>query len=270
MLAHNHEASAFAGTCLCAAYAGVPAAGALVLGCVGAYAGDWPDLDMWGARVTHTLRWIPYWSHVARDAKGEVKVKKDGRWKRETRWFPGWPMHVALCRVSAAIWDRWATDLDRKDKVKIFGPAFRVHRGFSHSVWLAGLTGALWWVLLSLLPWPLGAPGAMVRVFGTVHPAGLIALAIFGGMIFHIMGDGCTDFGVAPFAPLVKVQGRRYWHAGLWEPIRFKVSHAVEKKAITPLMGLLASWAIAGAFVGPDNVLQAGIDVVAGVWRATA
>jgi hypothetical protein len=271
VLSGNHEASAFAGTCLGAAYAGVPAPGALVLGLVGAWAGDWPDLDMPGATVTKSLRWIPYRRHYPRDPKtGDYKTRKDGSKKVEVRWFPSWPMHVALCRASAAIWDRWATELDRADKTKLFGPAFRVHRGFSHSFWLAGCTGLIWWALLSLVPWSAGSPERLTWIFGTVHPAGLIALAITGGMIFHILGDGCTDFGVAPFAPLIKVAGRRYWHAGLWEPIRFKVSHAVEKMVIAPLIGVAASWAVAGAFIGPDRVLQAIGDTGSALWSALA
>jgi hypothetical protein len=268
MLARNHELSAFAATALAAAVSGVPPLGALALGLLGGWAGDWPDIDHDSATVTRSLRWVPYWRDHPRDKKtGDYKRDKRGRIVSKWRYFPSRQVHQFFCWISAWIWDRCATAADRRDTNGSWGPAFRVHRGFTHSVWCAGFTGALWWALAEFggaavhVPWDALAP-----VFGAVHLPVLLGCTTAAGMIAHIGGDACTDFGVAPFAPLLKVQGRRYPHMGLWEPMRFKVNKSVETWVVAPLMSLLAVYAIAGALLGPEHVLVAAGDFISGIW----
>lgn len=229
MQAHNHEASAFAVVCVSAASVGVPAPGCLLLGVLGAWAGDWPDIDAQSSRVVKFFWLLP--------------------------WIP------ALAKLaSKAVFDLCATDDDIRRTAGSWGSRFRVHRGLWHSVWAALGTGAVWWALCTLagLYWgALGQTGAFLAdsagvFFGADQPVPmLIGETVALGMIAHVLGDGCTDFGVAPFAPVLKWRGYRYVEMGLWTPLRFKVSKDPEKYLITPLILALAGWAIVGAFVGP-------------------
>lgn len=266
MIARNHETSGFAVACLWATLSGVPAPGALVLGLLGAWAGDWPDIDHAGATATKSLRWLPYWLVFPRDKHGDYRHRKDGRIVWEVRWFPSWPVHRFFCWLSAAIYDRCATELDRKDTTQGWGPAFRVHRGFTHSIWCAGLTGLAWWAVLA----PVQALEAFAPLFGAQPVAALAGQAVAIGMLTHIGGDGCTDFGISPVAPVWKVNGRRYPRMGLPEPVRFKVNKWVETAFITPVCAALALYAVAGAFFGPERVLYALWGLIEGLWHVIA
>jgi membrane-bound metal-dependent hydrolase YbcI (DUF457 family) len=253
LLSRNHELSAFACVCLSASLTGVPPTGALLLGLLGAWAGDWPDIDHAGATATRSLRWIPYWRRHPRDKKtGDYKRRKDGRLAVKVLWFPSHQVHTFFCWLSGWIWDRCATPLDRADRNKLWGPAFRVHRGFTHSVWCAGLVGLVWWAALA--PWDVWTP--LAPIFGAAPVPVLVGEAVALGMVAHIVGDGCTDFGVAPLAPVWKWRGRRYVRMGLWEPLRFKVSKSVETLLVAPVCGALVAYSVAGAFLGPQHVVS--------------
>jgi membrane-bound metal-dependent hydrolase YbcI (DUF457 family) len=275
MLARNHETSAFACVTLASTAVGVPWPGALVLGVLGAWAGDWPDIDHASATVTRSLRWIPYWIDFARDKKtGDYKRKKPGKgwfyrtyvWK--ARCFPAVQVHGFCCWLSGAIYDRCATALDRADKNKLWGPAFRVHRGFTHSVWCAGLTGLAWWAAAA--PW-IDLWSTYTPIFGTPDFPVLLGATLALGMLTHIGGDACTDFGVSPFAPLIKVNGRRYPRLALLpEPLRFKVNKSVELILIAPLCVALAGYSVLGAVFGAQNVLEGVVTLVGRVWSSLA
>jgi hypothetical protein len=268
MMARNHEISGFAVTTLTATAVGMPPLTALALGVLGLYAADWPDIDHEKATITRSLSWIPYWFHFPWDEKTQDhKRRKDGHKVIQVRKFPGYPLHRCMCALSGWIWDRCATELDRKDRNRMWGPAFRVHRGFTHSVWFALLVGAAWFIPLALIG--LGAPSPL---FGGYSAAAAVAGALAAGCIAHIAGDACTDFGIAGagFAPLLKVDGRRYWHSGLWEPIRFKVNKTIEKTLIGPVCGALALYSVAGAFFGPTQVLNGLYFFALDVWTRLA
>lgn len=263
MIARNHELSAFAVVCVSASLVGVPASGAVVLGCLGAWAGDWPDIDHHGAAVTKSLRWIPYWIDFKRDAKtGLVKLRKDGRAIWSARCFPSLQVHGFFCWLSALIYDRFATPLDRKDSNRAWGPAFRVHRGFTHSIWCALLGGLVWWAALE--PWSIWF--GLAPMFGATPVPVLVGETVALGMIAHVGGDACTDFGVSPLAPVLKWKGRRYPRMGLWEPLRFKVNKWVEKHIITWLCSVLVVLSMVAAFSGPGRMLQGLGELVGDLW----
>lgn len=259
--------SAFACTTLAATAVGVPAGGALTLGLLGAWSGDWPDIDHPGASVTKSLQWVPYWRDHPRDKKtGDYRRRKDGRVVTQVRYAPALQVHGFFVWLSGAIYDRCATPVDRADTNKLFGPAFRVHRGFTHSVWFALLCGLAWWLLLA--PWPIWS--GLAPWFGTDDVPLLVAEAFATGALAHILGDGCTDFGVSPWAPLIKWKGRRYPRMGLWEPLRFKVNKKVELLLIAPLCTVLAAYSVLGAFFGPVCVLEALGALVARIWASVS
>jgi hypothetical protein len=67
------------------------------------------------------------------------------------------------------------------------------------------------------------------------------------------------------------VQGRRYPHMGLWEPMRFKVSKWVETWIIGwLLMPVAVAYAVAAAFFGPEHVLLDAGDFIASIWTRLA
>lgn len=275
MISQNHERSSFAVVVTIWALLGVPAPGALVLGLLGGWAGDWPDIDHEGASVTRSLRWLPYRFEVQHDAKtGEIKYKTSGpKGKRRRRqawkvyYFPSWQMHRFWCTLSAAVYDRCATDLDRRDQNRKWGAAFRVHRGFTHSLWCALLVGGAWWAVLDL--WSVWEP--LGPLFGNLAPVPvLIGATVALGMFSHVCGDGCTDFAVAPLAPCWKWKGRRYVRMGLWEPLRFKVSKTVELKFIKPIITGLSWLAVVGAFGGPVDILISSGQFISNIWTALA
>lgn len=267
MISRNHEATGFATVCLCASLAGVPTVGAIMLGMIGAWAADWPDIDHPGATATKSLRWLPYWIDFPRDKKtGDHKRRKDGRIVWKTRWFPARQVHGFFAWVSRTLYDRFATPADRADTTGTWGPAFRVHRGFTHSVWCAGLTGVAWWGAAA--PWSIWAP--LAPLFGSASFPVLLGETTCMGMLTHVAGDGCTDFGVSPFAPLISWKGRRYPRLGIWEPLRFKVSKSVEKIIILPLCSALVVYAVAGAFLGPLRVGSSLWTLVSSLWSRLA
>lgn len=226
MQALNHEMSTYALVTAGAYTCGAPPWSALVLGLVGTVAADWPDVDAEKSRVNKLLWWAP--------------------------WFP-----FALQAVSAIVWEACATAKDRANTVGSWGPAFRVHRGIWHSVWGALLTAGVWYLLLHYAVGfcPAVVQNSMVRFFGLPYPPEvLIAAALGSGMVGHILGDSCTDFGTAPLAPAWYWRGHRYVTMGLWTPMRFKVGKPVEQGLITPLCTGAATWATVGVWVGPWTV----------------
>ncbi len=68
------------------------------------------------------------------------------------------------------------------------------HRGFTHTVWFAILTGFLG-AGLAVIMTPIHNP-TFVAMFGFA--------AASGGIIGHIIGDVFTPMGVKPFSPLIK------------------------------------------------------------------
>lgn len=230
MQAHNHESTTFAFVTTSALVVGARPLPALVLGIIGMWAADWPDIDAEKSRIISMLWFAP--------------------------WFP-W----ALKWWSAFVWDWCATEEDRRDRTR-WGYAFRVHRGFWHSLWGALATGIAWWSAIAYgLSWWSGHEVLLDRVskwFGLGYPVQvLIPMVLTLGMVGHILGDGCTDFAVAPLAPVWKWKGRRYVRMGLWRPLRFKVGDltrptkvgekakpGVEKLVITPLCVGLVCWSL--------------------------
>lgn len=244
-MAAQHRMSTFALVSVSTRVAGVPAWGALALGCLGAWAADWPDID---AESSHAVK---FW------------------------WlFPIVPFLAH--RFSALVFDACATEADKLDTAGSWGPRFRVHRGWWHSVWAAGITGFLWWWVLrvGIAHWPVTwwHPGTsplhvLGEMFGDVGmiPV-LVGATVALGMIGHVCEDGCTDFAVAPFAPVWSWRGRRYVRMGLYEPLRFKVGKDVEKNLIRPLCALLAGAAAGWVLWGwaPVGVLAAAASAL--IW----
>jgi membrane-bound metal-dependent hydrolase YbcI (DUF457 family) len=154
------------------------------------------------------------------------------------RSFPGHQLHRLSVRCSEAVFDRWATDLDRSDSLPNIGVRFRSHRGLTHSVWAAGVVGALVWILGEIVGLVLGTilgfpyPTMLTWMFGGTRLSVLLGAAVVLGMLTHILGDACTDMGVSPFAPLIEWKGRRYPVMGLWEPMRFKAGQWMEESLI--------------------------------------
>ena len=221
MIAANHETSTFAIVSVSAYTLGASPLGALALGLVGAFTSDWPDIDAEKSRVISALWWMP--------------------------WFP----HL-MQMFSAWVWECCATDADRRNTAGNWGPRFRVHRGFWHSVWGAALTTAIWWAVLKV---PAGyfptQAGQITDWFALGVPGEvLIATAIGAGMVGHVLGDSCTDFGTAPLAPVWYWRGHRYVKMGLWEPLRFKVGKDVEHALIAPLCLAAVGWALVGIWTG--------------------
>lgn len=260
MLARNHEASTWALTCATWAIAGVPAPGAVLLACVGSLFGDWPDIDMPRARITKLLCLLPY--PVAKvNERGAQRRHEKGRRKGKRMWdwrpFPGYQIHQLFFWLSGVVFDLCATAADRADTVPGWGPKFRTHRGLTHSAWFALGTGvAVWfglWFLGDLSP---TTTAHFVPIFGTEDLRGLLAETAVIGTFGHVLGDCCTDYACAPFAPVWRWDGRRYVEMGLWEPMRFKVSKWVEDAIVTPLCGVACVAAILGAFGGLSAVLH--------------
>jgi membrane-bound metal-dependent hydrolase YbcI (DUF457 family) len=288
----------FAAVTMWASATGVPPVGALVLGGLGAWTCDWPDIDHHGSVITKSLRWIPYRTQIKRDKDGSIlyhrpvplpKRKPRKRWaryrwygahtlralgwsrrrpQRQTWWFPSQQVHGGMCALSAAIYDRCATPADRRDCAGMQGPAFRIHRGFAHSLWCALITGALWCALLLVVgTWHPGLWSSMHPMFGVQEFPVLFGETVVLGMCTHVCGDGCTDYGISPFAPLIKVGDRRYPRLGLLpELLRFKVSQRVEKTLIAPLCVLWALMAVPAAFLGPERVLGALGRTATSIW----
>lgn len=253
MLARNHEASTFALTCGCAALAGIPPLGCIVLAVVGAGFGDWPDIDMPRSRVTKALCLVRYPVAKMTDQGGQKRHEK-GRRKGQRAWewrsFPGHQLHLLFHRLSCLVFDLCATPDDRADKVPLFGSKFRSHRGLTHSLWFALGTGAAVWLSVPIIGGILGPWFRwldVVGIFGTDDLRGLLAATAVVGTFGHVLGDCCTDFACAPFAPLVRWNGRRYVEMGLWEPMRFKVSKWVEEAIVTPICLGLAGASLLGA-----------------------
>lgn len=301
MLGPNHELSGFAVVTTWAAASGVPPIGCLVLGALGAHTCDWPDIDHEGATITTMLKWIPYWTETKRNKDGTIRRSKPtgkgwgpfkdtkGRPMVKRYYFPSWQVHRFMCRLSECIYDRWATPADKRDSTRKFGPSFRVHRGFAHSVWCALITGCIWFGIFAALgAWRPGMWPALHPLLGTDGAPLLLAETMALGMISHIGGDGCTDFGVSPWAPVIRWPerntvgpaeipwfpkawaGRRYPRMGLWEPMRFKVNHGVEKVIIAPTLGVCAALSVIGAFISPGVVATVLGRAVTRLWVAFA
>jgi hypothetical protein len=230
-----------------ASLVGVPPAGAIALGLWSIPWSVWPDIDSPGATPTKMLCLLRYPTRVL-DAKGKHKLHAKGPKKGRRRWvwrsFPGYPIHLALVWFSAIVYDRFATEADRRDSSASFGQRFRTHRGFCHSVWFALLSGVLAWLLLGwvspvsseFLGWIHTTP-----IFGGSDLRRLLSETAVFGTLGHLMGDCVTDYGISPVAPVVKWRGRRYPPMGIWTPLRFKVGHWVEDGPVR--------WACAGAVV---------------------
>ncbi len=75
------------------------------------------------------------------------------------------------------------------------------HRGFTHTVWFAGIAGAFGVVLSVVM-----APQHPVEV---TAPFGF--LMAFGGIIGHIIGDAFTPMGVRPFRPVKQTRYSLAW-----------------------------------------------------------
>lgn len=186
------------------------------------------------------------------------------------RWFPSRQVHLGLCAISAALWERFATDLDRRDSNRKWGPAFRVHRGFTHSVWFSLAFGLLWWLVLAVLgiwvPWNVAA-----ALFGGADVPLVIGASMALGCLAHIAGDGCTDFGISPFAPVLLIDGRRYPRLALLpEPLRFKVNKKVELWLIAPLCSGLVGYSVLAALFGPVAVLVTAWQLLSALWVGLA
>lgn len=244
-MAAQHRMSTFALVSVSARLAGVPALGALALGGVGAWAADWPDIDAESSAV------IRFW------------------------WLAPlvpWLAH----RASALVFDLCATPADRAAVAGSWGPRFRIHRGLWHSVWAALGVGVAWWWLLQVgtAHWPgdWWRPGtAVLDVLGTMFGDPREIPVLIGettalGMIGHVLGDGCTDFAVAPLAPVWRWHGHRYVRMGLLEPLRFKVGQPVEKHLVRPLCALLAGAAAGWVLWGAQALLVAAAALSALIW----
>lgn len=67
------------------------------------------------------------------------------------------------------------------------------HRGFTHTIWFAGIIGAV------------GAGlGVLIPFHETSVAAGFTFAVSFFGIVCHILGDALTPMGVKPFSPLSK------------------------------------------------------------------
>lgn len=237
MQAANHEMSTFALVSVSAHVAGAPPWSALVLGLLGAHVSDWPDIDAERSRIISMLWWAPF--------------------------LPG-----ALQAFSAIVWEACATEADRRNTAQGWGPRFRVHRGFWHSLWGALLTGLVWYALLTygLLLAPAGVRNLLTDFWALGYPTEVVISAtMVVGMLGHVLGDSCTDFGTAPLAPVWKWNGHRYVKMGLWEPLRFKVGKPVELGLITPLCTAFATWSAVGIWTGLESgwALYAGLGAFA-------
>lgn len=227
MLAVNHEMSSFALVSVTAYEVGAPPPAALVLGLLGMFASDWPDIDAESSRIISMFWWCP-------------------------------PFDEVMKGFSALVWELCATDADRSNTAGDWGPRFRVHRGLWHSVWGALLTTLVWWALfhIGLQYGPPEVHNAAVWFLDLPYPPEVVISVTLGyGMLGHVLGDSCTDFGTAPLAPVLKWRGRRYVKMGLWEPLRFKVGKPVEHGLITPLCTAAAFWAFVGIWTDPWSVL---------------
>jgi hypothetical protein len=114
------------------------------------------------------------------------------------------------------------------------------------------LTSLVWWLVLKGVFETFPAQSAVVSNWFGLGPdvEVLIAVAMGSGMISHVLGDSCTDFGTAPLAPVWYWSGHRYVRMGLWTPLRFKVGNEVEEGFIAPLCAAAVGWAVAGVFAG--------------------
>ena len=105
-----------------------------------------------------------------------------------------------LALVGAAVTVALASlpDLD------LYGPGVD-HRGYTHTVWLAGLVGLACAAAFALVgPDPFAIPEASS---GTAH-LGTFGFAVgTAAILSHVAVDALTPMGVAPFAPLYR---RRY------------------------------------------------------------
>lgn len=257
MLARTHETSTFALTCTGAVLAGVPPLGCVAVAAWATYWCDWPDIDMPRSRITLITCLFPYpVRHLDTDGKQRwhEKGKREGRLKWQWRTFPGYPIHLFWHWLSTVVYDACATDDDRRDSIRKWGPKFRTHRGLTHSVWFALLFGTAVWFALPIVGDCLhliGVHPESVRwsgIFGTENVRGLLALSATVGIVGHILGDCCTDYACAPFAPLWRWKGRRYVEMGLWEPMRFKVDHWVEHSIVTWLSNAAVATSVLAAF----------------------
>jgi membrane-bound metal-dependent hydrolase YbcI (DUF457 family) len=151
-----------------------------------------------------------------------------------------------------------ATDLDRRNVAGDWGARFRVHRGFWHSLWGALLAGLVWYALVryGLQLAPPWVHNALTWFLDLPYPPEVvISGTVVVGMLGHVLGDSCTDFGTAPLAPVWYWRGRRYVRMGLWTPLRFKVGKPVEHGLITPLCTAAATGAAVGIWTSPWSLL---------------
>ena len=86
----------------------------------------------------------------------------------------------------------------------LYGPGVD-HRGYSHTVWFAGLGGAGSAVAFSTV----GADRVALPIAGSgvVHPGAFGFAVGTAAILSHVAVDALTPMGVAPFAPLYR---RRY------------------------------------------------------------
>jgi hypothetical protein len=135
-------------------------------------------------------------------------------------------------------------------------------------VWFCLLLG----LVFAGLSLPLDGWAPLVHLLGQgAPPSVLLGATVAIGSCTHIAGDGCTDFGISPFAPVLKLGGRRFPRLALLpEPFRFKVSKFVEDKIVSPICGVLAVLCAMATFVGPERVVGAIAGLGEGLWRVFA
>jgi hypothetical protein len=183
------------------------------------------------------------------------------------RTFPGHQLHRLSVRASEAVYDRYATEADRRDVVPHQGPRFRSHRGLTHSLWAALVVGVLGWIVGAIVGWVVSPTvGTLGETVGAVlgpHIPLSFGIILVSGMLAHDLGDGCTDMGISLLAPVVPWRGRRYPVQGLLlEPFRFKTGQLVEDGPVTWACTGMAMLAIPGAF----GLLNPLLGLLVGLW----
>jgi len=150
----------------------------------------------------------------------------------------GKPVHKVVHRLCKTVVDATSVGRDRSYiRWKLINKRDPYHRTLTHTLLASVVMGILVYVASLLSPvamgavaafgvfmlWPLYrkslglvALGAAVCAVGAVlylNPW-LIALAVTGGYVSHVVADGCTAGGVPAFWPL-RIQGKRWWNIRL-------------------------------------------------------
>lgn len=163
------------------------------------------------------------------------------------------------------------------------------HRGLTHTLVFAGAVGALCTLVCNAWPvygvvalftlvvvlaedaipgtWvaPSAFTGALVWFAATPDPAAAVVgvapwlgATVALGCVVHLLGDAVTESGVPMLAPLVKIDGQRWFRVGPPKVLRFPAGGACELLVVWPVL-------CGSAVVGVPGVWQLVGDAAAGV-----